>query len=60
MKTRTSFGLTPWNNDPVCDRGGEAYYLRDEESGIFLVADAAAEAGRDAICHPARIRLQRI
>jgi cellobiose phosphorylase len=29
------FRLTPWNDDPVCDPGGEAYYLRDEESGYF-------------------------
>jgi cellobiose phosphorylase len=29
------FRLTPWNDDPVCDTGGEAYYLRDEESGYF-------------------------
>jgi len=27
--------LTPWNNDPVSDSGGEAFYLRDEESGHF-------------------------
>lgn len=27
------FRLTPWENDPVSDRSGEAYYLRDEESG---------------------------
>lgn len=27
--------LTPWNNDPVSDTGGEAFYLRDEESGNF-------------------------
>ncbi len=25
--------LTPWSNDPVSDRSGEAFYLRDEESG---------------------------
>jgi cyclic beta-1,2-glucan synthetase len=25
--------LTPWHNDPVCDSGGEAIYLRDEASG---------------------------
>ncbi|MEO6945717.1 MAG: glucoamylase family protein [Nitrobacter sp.] len=25
--------LTPWSNDPVCDRPGEAIYLRDEDSG---------------------------
>ena len=29
------FRLTPWNNDPVCDHGGEAYYLRDEENDYF-------------------------
>ena len=27
--------LTSWSNDPVCDSGGEAFYLRDEESGHF-------------------------
>ncbi|WP_372012499.1 GH36-type glycosyl hydrolase domain-containing protein [Pseudoxanthomonas sp. 10H] len=27
------FRLTPWHNDPVSDTGGEAFYLRDEESG---------------------------
>ncbi|MCX5733615.1 MAG: cyclic beta 1-2 glucan synthetase, partial [candidate division NC10 bacterium] len=29
------FRLTPWSNDPVSDPGGEAFYLRDEESGHF-------------------------
>ena len=29
------FRLTPWHNDPVCDASGEAFYLRDEESGYF-------------------------
>jgi cyclic beta-1,2-glucan synthetase len=29
------FRLTPWYNDPVSDNGGEAFYLRDEESGHF-------------------------
>jgi len=29
------FRLTPWGNDPVCDSSGEAFYLRDEESGHF-------------------------
>lgn len=29
------FRLTPWNNDPICDLKGEAFYLRDEESGRF-------------------------
>ncbi len=27
------FRLTPWHNDPVSDPSGEAFYLRDEESG---------------------------
>ncbi|MDP1527256.1 MAG: glucoamylase family protein [Rhodocyclaceae bacterium] len=29
------FRLTPWHNDPVSDTSGEAFYLRDEESGQF-------------------------
>ncbi len=29
------FRLTPWHNDPVCDASGEAFYLRDEDSGHF-------------------------
>jgi cellobiose phosphorylase len=29
------FRLTPWDNDPISDSGGEAFYLRDEESGHF-------------------------
>jgi cellobiose phosphorylase len=27
--------LTPWENDPVGDRGGEVFYLRDEATGVF-------------------------
>ena len=27
------FRLSPWHNDPVSDTGGEAFYLRDEETG---------------------------
>lgn len=29
------FRLSPWQNDPVSDAGGEAIYLRDEETGEF-------------------------
>ncbi|MEK7802085.1 MAG: glucoamylase family protein, partial [Pseudomonadota bacterium] len=29
------YRLSPWNNDPVGDTGGEAFYIRDEESGVF-------------------------
>lgn len=25
--------LTPWSNDPVTDRSGEAFYLRDDDTG---------------------------
>jgi cellobiose phosphorylase len=27
------YRLTPWNNDPVSDVSGEAFYIRDEETG---------------------------
>jgi cellobiose phosphorylase len=30
-----SYRLTPWNNDAVSDVSGEAFYVRDEESGRF-------------------------
>jgi cellobiose phosphorylase len=29
------FRLTPWTNDPVEDDTGEAFYIRDEETGEF-------------------------
>jgi cellobiose phosphorylase len=29
------FRLTPWHNDPVTDASGEAFYLREEETGRF-------------------------
>ena len=32
---RMNFDLTPWNNDPVTDSSGEAFYIRDEETGHF-------------------------
>ena len=54
------FRLTPWNNDPVSDSSGEAFYIRDEETGHLLVANAAAEPRSDALRQPARIRLQRL
>ena len=30
-----AFRLTPWHNDPVTDHSGEAFYVRDEDSGEF-------------------------
>jgi cyclic beta-1,2-glucan synthetase len=29
------YRTTPWSNDPVSNAGGEAFYLRDEETGTF-------------------------
>lgn len=29
------YRLSPWHNDPVSDKTGEAFYLRDEETGKF-------------------------
>jgi cyclic beta-1,2-glucan synthetase len=29
------FRLTPWANDPVSDTSGEAFYLRDEDTGRY-------------------------
>ena len=31
----SEFRLTPWHNDPLGDTSGEAFYLRDEETGQF-------------------------
>jgi len=33
-----AFRLTPWKNDPVCDKSGEAFYVRDEDSGCYWSA----------------------
>jgi cyclic beta-1,2-glucan synthetase len=29
------FRLTPWDNDPVADSSGEAFYIRDEATGAY-------------------------
>ncbi len=39
------FRLTPWSGDPVGASGGEAIYLRDEESGQFWSAMPFPSAG---------------
>ncbi len=33
LENSHEFRLTPWHNDPVRDRSGEAFYLRDESTG---------------------------
>ena len=35
------FQLTPWSNDPVIDRPGEAFYVRDMERGTVIAPVAA-------------------
>ncbi|MET0267243.1 MAG: glucoamylase family protein [Duganella sp.] len=39
------FRLTPWHNDPVSDASGEAFYLRDEQSGEFWSPSALPARG---------------
>ena len=39
------FRLTPWYNDAVSDRSGEAIYLRDEDSGRFWSATPQPSPG---------------
>ncbi len=38
--------LTPWKNDPVCDTGGEAFYIRDYENGHFWSATLLPSGGQ--------------
>jgi cellobiose phosphorylase len=42
------FRLTPWHNDPVCDASGEAFYVRDEETGRFWSPTALPARGAGA------------
>jgi cyclic beta-1,2-glucan synthetase len=39
------YRITPWSNDPVSDTGGEAFYLRDEETGHFWSPSPFPRAG---------------
>ncbi len=40
------FRLTPWDNDPIKDSSGEAFYLRDEETGLVWSPTALPYRGR--------------
>jgi len=42
------FRLTPWHNDPVSDSSGEAFYLRDEESGHFWSPTPMPSQGQES------------
>ena len=33
LENAHEFRLTPWHNDPVTDASGEAFYIRDQETG---------------------------
>ena len=44
--------LTPWNNDPVTDLKGEAFYLKDEESGRFWSPTPLPCRGNSALYYP--------
>lgn len=45
------FRLTPWHNDPVENPGGEAFYIRDEETGRFWSPmPAPAPSGTHYVC----------
>ena len=54
------FRLTPWHNDPVCDTSGEAFYIRDEETGQFWSPTPLPARGNRDVCLPTRVRLQRV
>ena len=40
------FRLTSWHNDPISDTGGEAFYLRDEKTGLFWSPTGLPARGR--------------
>ncbi len=42
------FRLTPWGDDPVTDISGEAFYIRDEESGEFFSPTPLPAGGTNA------------
>jgi cyclic beta-1,2-glucan synthetase len=42
------FRITPWHNDPVSDPSGEAFYLRDEDSGYFWSPTPLPRRGENA------------
>jgi len=43
-----AFRLTPWQNDPVSDKCGEAWYIRDEETGSYWSPTPLPAPGKQA------------
>jgi len=50
LENAHEFRLTPWHNDPVCDTSGEAFYLRDEETGRFWSPSPLPARGKKPYC----------
>jgi cellobiose phosphorylase len=48
LENAHEFRLTPWYNDPVSDPSGEAFYIRDEESGYFWSPTPLPSRGESA------------
>ncbi|MEO5648724.1 MAG: glucoamylase family protein [Ginsengibacter sp.] len=42
------YRITPWSDDPVTDIGGEAFYVRDEETGKFWSPSPYPAKGKTA------------
>jgi cellobiose phosphorylase len=42
------YRLTPWSNDPVSDPTGEAFYIRDEQTGLFWSPTPLPARGRNS------------
>ncbi|MGJ7031083.1 GH36-type glycosyl hydrolase domain-containing protein [Niabella hirudinis] len=43
-----AFRLTPWQNDPVSDKCGEAWYIRDEVTGSYWSPTPLPAPGKNA------------
>ena len=50
LENAHEFRLTPWENDPVCDASGEAFYIRDDESGNYWSPTPLPRRGKGSYC----------
>ncbi len=46
MENAHEYRLTPWNNDAITDLCGEAFYIRDEESGKYWSPSGLPNPGK--------------